>query len=229
MTRLLGAEREFGEGHPAISTWASSSGLKAAKVGRVLAPADNPIAGCPPRRRCPASARPRWPAPRRSSASSSTSTPRGATAQRRHRAPPELGPPRAGRRTAKRHCCGVSRWSSPLRAGAGSQLAACRPRSRRPTRSWSSVNRSARRDDSRSIRTRVRYTGGVSVTVQGSLFDHSERRDLGSGAWIESRSGGSRIRTVSSSSCSIWSPGAPNAGGCTTAPSTCRAWSASTT
>lgn len=27
------------------------------------------------------------------------------------------------------------------------------------------------------------------MTVQGSLFDHSERRDLGSGAWIESRSG----------------------------------------
>ncbi len=25
--------------------------------------------------------------------------------------------------------------------------------------------------------------------VQGSLFDHSERRDLGSGAWIETRSG----------------------------------------
>lgn len=25
--------------------------------------------------------------------------------------------------------------------------------------------------------------------VQGSLFDHSERRDLGSGAWIEARSG----------------------------------------
>jgi len=29
----------------------------------------------------------------------------------------------------------------------------------------------------------------VSVTVQGSLFDHCERRDLGSGAWIEMRSG----------------------------------------
>jgi len=29
----------------------------------------------------------------------------------------------------------------------------------------------------------------VSVVVQGSLFDHSERRDLGSGAWIETRSG----------------------------------------
>lgn len=27
------------------------------------------------------------------------------------------------------------------------------------------------------------------MPVQGSLFDHSERRDLGSGAWIESRSG----------------------------------------
>ena len=27
------------------------------------------------------------------------------------------------------------------------------------------------------------------MVVQGSLFDHSERRDLGSGAWIESRSG----------------------------------------
>lgn len=29
----------------------------------------------------------------------------------------------------------------------------------------------------------------MNVTVQGSLFDHSERRDLGSGAWIEWRSG----------------------------------------
>jgi alkylated DNA repair dioxygenase AlkB len=27
------------------------------------------------------------------------------------------------------------------------------------------------------------------VAVQGSLFDHSERRDLGSGAWVEMRSG----------------------------------------
>ena len=30
---------------------------------------------------------------------------------------------------------------------------------------------------------------GVSMPVQGSLFDHRERRDLGSGAWIEMRSG----------------------------------------
>jgi alkylated DNA repair dioxygenase AlkB len=29
----------------------------------------------------------------------------------------------------------------------------------------------------------------VSVSVQASLFDHSERRDLGSGAWIEVRAG----------------------------------------
>lgn len=29
----------------------------------------------------------------------------------------------------------------------------------------------------------------MSVSVQGSLFDHNERRDLGSGAWIEVRSG----------------------------------------
>ena len=29
----------------------------------------------------------------------------------------------------------------------------------------------------------------MSVTVQGSLFDHSERRDLGSGAWVDMRSG----------------------------------------
>ena len=29
----------------------------------------------------------------------------------------------------------------------------------------------------------------MSVAVQGSLFDHSERRDLGSGAWVEMRSG----------------------------------------
>lgn len=29
----------------------------------------------------------------------------------------------------------------------------------------------------------------MSVSVQTSLFDHSERRDLGSGAWIEMRSG----------------------------------------
>ncbi len=35
----------------------------------------------------------------------------------------------------------------------------------------------------------VRYPDGVSVAVQGSLFDHSERRDLGSGAWVEMRSG----------------------------------------
>jgi alkylated DNA repair dioxygenase AlkB len=27
------------------------------------------------------------------------------------------------------------------------------------------------------------------VSVQGSLFDHSERRDLGSGAWVDMRSG----------------------------------------
>lgn len=38
-------------------------------------------------------------------------------------------------------------------------------------------------------RTLVRYGGVVSVLLQGSLFDHSERRELGSGAWIESRSG----------------------------------------
>jgi alkylated DNA repair dioxygenase AlkB len=30
--------------------------------------------------------------------------------------------------------------------------------------------------------------GYVSVSVQGALFDHSERRDLGAGAWIELRS-----------------------------------------
>ena len=35
----------------------------------------------------------------------------------------------------------------------------------------------------------MRYRGAVSVSVQASLFDHSERRDLGSGAWIEIRSG----------------------------------------
>ncbi len=29
----------------------------------------------------------------------------------------------------------------------------------------------------------------VSVLVQGSLFEHSDRRDLGYGAWIELRSG----------------------------------------
>ena len=29
----------------------------------------------------------------------------------------------------------------------------------------------------------------MSVSVQGALFDHSERRDLGDGAWIEARSG----------------------------------------
>lgn len=29
----------------------------------------------------------------------------------------------------------------------------------------------------------------MTVSVQGSLFDHSERRDLGNGAWIEWRSG----------------------------------------
>ncbi len=34
----------------------------------------------------------------------------------------------------------------------------------------------------------MRYPVGVSAPVQGSLFDHCERRDLGSGAWIEWRS-----------------------------------------
>ena len=29
----------------------------------------------------------------------------------------------------------------------------------------------------------------MSVAVQGSLFDHSERRDLGAGAWVDMRSG----------------------------------------
>ncbi|MFM9033598.1 MAG: alpha-ketoglutarate-dependent dioxygenase AlkB [Mycobacterium sp.] len=29
----------------------------------------------------------------------------------------------------------------------------------------------------------------MTMAVQGSLFDHCERRDLGSGAWIEARSG----------------------------------------
>ncbi|MCB0931809.1 MAG: alpha-ketoglutarate-dependent dioxygenase AlkB [Mycobacterium sp.] len=29
----------------------------------------------------------------------------------------------------------------------------------------------------------------MSVSVQGSLFEHSQRRDLGNGAWIEARSG----------------------------------------
>ena len=35
----------------------------------------------------------------------------------------------------------------------------------------------------------MRYPAGVAVAVQGSLFEHSERRDLGNGAWIEWRSG----------------------------------------
>ena len=35
----------------------------------------------------------------------------------------------------------------------------------------------------------MRYRGGVPVSVQSTLFDHSEPRDLGSGAWIEIRSG----------------------------------------
>lgn len=42
---------------------------------------------------------------------------------------------------------------------------------------------------SRGNRTCVRYPDGVSVAVQGSLFEHTERRDLGRGAWIEWRSG----------------------------------------
>lgn len=29
----------------------------------------------------------------------------------------------------------------------------------------------------------------MSVPVQGALFEHSQRRDLGGGAWIEARSG----------------------------------------
>lgn len=35
----------------------------------------------------------------------------------------------------------------------------------------------------------MRYSDEVAVAVQGSLFEHSERRDLGGGAWIEWRSG----------------------------------------
>jgi alkylated DNA repair dioxygenase AlkB len=35
----------------------------------------------------------------------------------------------------------------------------------------------------------VRYPVGVSLAVQGSLFDHAERRELGDGAWIDVRSG----------------------------------------
>lgn len=35
----------------------------------------------------------------------------------------------------------------------------------------------------------MRYSVGVPVAVQNALFAHSERRDLGAGAWIESRSG----------------------------------------
>lgn len=38
-------------------------------------------------------------------------------------------------------------------------------------------------------RTPVRYACGVSLTVQGSLFDLEERRDLGAGAWIDVRAG----------------------------------------
>lgn len=39
------------------------------------------------------------------------------------------------------------------------------------------------------FRTSVRYPGGVAVTVQSALFEHSERRELGQGAWIDLRSG----------------------------------------
>ncbi len=33
----------------------------------------------------------------------------------------------------------------------------------------------------------VRYAGAVAVAVQGSLFEHHERRRLGAGAWIDVR------------------------------------------
>lgn len=35
----------------------------------------------------------------------------------------------------------------------------------------------------------VRYTAGVAVAVQGSLFEHHERRRLGGRAWIDVRAG----------------------------------------
>jgi alkylated DNA repair dioxygenase AlkB len=35
----------------------------------------------------------------------------------------------------------------------------------------------------------VRYTAGVSLTVQESLFDHTQRRRLAHGAWIDVRAG----------------------------------------
>src|SRR5690625_7002987 len=35
----------------------------------------------------------------------------------------------------------------------------------------------------------VRYAAGVAVAVQGSLFEHHERRRLGAGAWLDVRAG----------------------------------------
>lgn len=35
----------------------------------------------------------------------------------------------------------------------------------------------------------MRYDGRVSLAVQGSLFDHAQRRHLGTGAWVDIRAG----------------------------------------
>ena len=88
---------------------------------------------------------------------------------------------------------------------------------------------------------------GVSLAVQGSLFDHAERRDLGDGAWIDVRAGAltgwadpvageseatpemDSASTRPSTNSSRPSRGGPNAGRCTTACSTSHGWSASTT
>lgn len=47
---------------------------------------------------------------------------------------------------------------------------------------------SSRRHDT-AIELLCDTLGGVAVAVQGSLFEHNERRQLGAGAWIDIRSG----------------------------------------
>ena len=70
----------------------------------------------------------------------------------------------------------------------------------------------------------------MELALQSSLFEHAERRDLGSGAWVEVRSGWlTDADGLFDELHGTASRGAPSAGRCTSACSTCRGWSASTT
>lgn len=66
--------------------------------------------------------------------------------------------------------------------------------------------------------------GGVAIAVQGALFEHNERRQLGDGAFIDIRSGwltgGEELLDALLSTCR----GEPSAVRCTTGWSMCRGW-----